>query len=295
MILPSLRQISSDLWRILKRMAIGVWDHEGYVLSGHLAYLALLGLFPFAILLVWVAARFGQSQEGMALISTFLQAMPLNVADALRGPISQVMQQSNTGLITLGLAVGVWTTGSVIETIRVVIHKAYHHAGGRPFWQYRLQSTVMIFAATLLMLLTIVLQFALSAALKVITRYLTPSAPLEDALSWSHTAIVPATLFITLYALFALLTPRDVKLVLHWPGALLTTLIWMATATLLPFALSQLGTYDMTYGSLAGVMVTLLFFYIVGIGFVLGAQLNAGISEIRQSGQSPVKTFVDRR
>ena len=64
-----------------------------------------------------------------------------------------------------------------------------------------------------------------------------------------------------------------------WPGAALVTLWWIGTATLLPKAISLAGGYDLTYGSLAGVMIALLFFFTVGLGVVMGAELNAGLAE----------------
>ena len=64
-----------------------------------------------------------------------------------------------------------------------------------------------------------------------------------------------------------------------WPGALFTALWWVSMTALLPFVLSQLGGYDLTYGSLAGVVVMLLFFYLIGLGLVFGAHLNAALAE----------------
>ena len=64
-----------------------------------------------------------------------------------------------------------------------------------------------------------------------------------------------------------------------WPGALFITLWWLATVELLPDALGLLGGYSLTYGSLAGVMIALLFFFAVGLGVVIGAELNAALAE----------------
>ena len=60
---------------------------------------------------------------------------------------------------------------------------------------------------------------------------------------------------------------------------MLVTGWWIASAALLPPALEMLGGYEITYGSLAGVMIALLFFFIVGLGVVMGAELNAGLAE----------------
>jgi membrane protein len=58
----------------------------------------------------------------------------------------------------------------------------------------------------------------------------------------------------------------------------------MSTTALLPLVLSTLGGYDLTYGSLAGVMIALIFFFIVGLGVVVGAELNAALAETPEEG-----------
>jgi membrane protein len=60
---------------------------------------------------------------------------------------------------------------------------------------------------------------------------------------------------------------------------LLITVWWLGTAEILPAALSLFGGYTRTYGSLAGVMVALIFFFMVGLGVVIGAELNAALAE----------------
>jgi len=81
--------------------------------------------------------------------------------------------------------------------------------------------------------------------------------------------------------LFFVLTPsryrkRDCR---TWPGALFITTWWLATAEILPSVLSLFGGYSRTYGSLAGVMISLIFFFVVGLGVVIGAELNAALAE----------------
>jgi membrane protein len=96
--------------------------------------------------------------------------------------------------------------------------------------------------------------------------------------------VVPAfALFGTIYVLFLALTPsRYRKRGCHkWPGALLITIWWLATVELLPEAIRLVGGYDLTYGSLASVMIALIFFFMVGLGVVAGAELNAALAEVR--------------
>jgi membrane protein len=88
-------------------------------------------------------------------------------------------------------------------------------------------------------------------------------------------------LFGSLYMLFLALTPKRYrrKGCRRWPGPAFVTVWWLATTALLPTALSSLGGYDMTYGSLAGVIIALVFFFVIGLGVVMGAELNAALAE----------------
>ena len=94
--------------------------------------------------------------------------------------------------------------------------------------------------------------------------------------------LVPAaTLFVTFYGLFYALTPSRYRKhrCRKWPGALFITAWWLITVEVLPYILGLLGGYSLTYGSLAGVMIALLFFFVVGLGVVTGAELNAALAE----------------
>jgi membrane protein len=274
------------LRQIVGGMVGGFWEDDGFILSGHLAYLSLLAVFPFFIFIVWLAGRFGRTDEGVAAIAAFLASVPANVAAALREPIAQVTGQQSQGLLTIGILVALWTAGSVIETVRVVIHKAYNVPTGRPFWQYRLQSFVLVIGSALILLAAMSAQFALAGLDELLRSKVSIVAAFDNLRRW----MTPVALFLALVGLHRALTPRRVEPTLHWPGALFTALAWIGIATVLPQVLSHYSTYDITYGSLAGVMITLLFFYLIGAAFVLGSQLNAAIRRVRSSLDSPAPT-----
>jgi membrane protein len=273
-------ELLRDSWRVLRRVYDGFWEDDGFMLSGNLAYLALLGLFPFLIFVVSFAGWIGSSDAGREAVNAFLTALPPNVADVLRQPIAEVISQPRTGLLAFGLVVAVWTAGSVIETIRIVIHKAYDHTSGTAFWQYRLQSFVIVIGSTILMLASISMQFALSGVRRFFKVHLPAADQTLETIGWVRYGVTPAVLFLALFGLYYALTPRRARPTRYWPGAMLTVFVWIITANLLPRVLASVGSYDLTYGSLAGVMVALLFFYVVGAGFVLCAELNAALKHV---------------
>jgi membrane protein len=106
--------------------------------------------------------------------------------------------------------------------------------------------------------------------------------------------IVPALLLYgSLYLLFYILTPKRYrKGCRKWPGAAFVAIWWVATSALLPAILSGLGGYGATYGSLAGVMIALIFFFIIGLGLVIGAELNAALAETPRPTREDVEAAV---
>jgi membrane protein len=266
-------------FEVIKRVAVGTYN-DGFIHAGNLAYLALMTLFPFVIVAAAVARLFGESEGGMQAVAALFQTMPPDVAEVLRKPINDVLAARSGNLLWLGALVGLWTTGSFIETIRDILRRAYGVTLGAPFWEYRLASAGMIFAAVLMMLLSFSATILLSSITQFIERLVPQADEFAGMLALSR--IIPGlVLFGSIYLIFVSLTPRRYRKreFRKWPGALLVTLWWIATTALLPVVLTSLGGYDLTYGSLAGVIIALLFFFLIGLGVVIGAQLNAALAE----------------
>jgi membrane protein len=266
-------------FEIMKRVAVGVYS-DGFIHAGNLAYLALMTVFPFVIVAAAVARLFGQTEGGMQTVIALLQTMPPDVADVLRKPIGDVLQARSGNLLWLGALVGLWTTGSFIETIRDIIRRAYGVPYNAPFWEYRLGSMGLIFGSVIMILLAFSSTILLSGAEQFVVRLVPGADDLIGLLTLFR--VVPGfILFGSLDLLFYSLTPRRYRKVKcrKWPGPALVALWWIGTTALLPVLLSSLGSYDLTYGSLAGVIIALIFFFVIGLGVTVGAQLNAALAE----------------
>ncbi len=269
----------SFAFEVLKRASIGVYN-DGFIHAGNLAYLALMTLFPFFIVAAAIASLFGQSAETQRAVASFLLVLPPNVADLLRKPIADVLAARTGSLLWFGALVGLWTVGSFVETIRDIFRRAYGTKSTQSLWRTRLGLTLAIVASVVLTLVSFLVQGILTAAEQFIYRLL-PFA--QDAAGWIglSRAVPGVVMFGALYLLFYCVTPSKYRFSgsRKWPGALFTTIWWISMTALLPAVLAQLGGYDLTYGSLAGVIVMLLFFYIIGLGLVFGAHLNAALAE----------------
>lgn len=269
------------VFHIVRRVVVGTYT-DGFIHAGNLAYLALIALFPFFILVAAVLSLVGGSVGGEAAIEAVFSTMPPSVANALAGPIREVMSARTGIFLWLGALVALWTVGSLIETVRDILRRAYGTSFSKSFFHYRLMSIGIITGAVVLMLVSFSMQVLIVGVEQFVTRVLPQEYRALGVVAISR-GVSGLGLFLAIYMLFYSLTPskyRRIKQCPKWPGALFTTLWWIAVTLALPPLLASLMSYDATYGSLAGVMVALFFFYLVGLGMVMGAELNAALVEV---------------
>lgn len=266
-------------YEVARRVLAGTFN-DGFLYAGNLAYLAMLAIFPFFITGAAIFAAFGESSERAASINALLLAMPPVVAEVIEPVARNVIDARQGWLLWAGGLLGLWTVGSLIETIRDLLRRSYGTEATQAFWRYRLASTGIIIAAVIVLMLSLIAQVMIGTAQQIIAVYF---PPLSDALGKLALArFVPGFgLFGSFYALFYVLTPGQYRKKRYpkWPGALAVTLWWVGVTVALPQVLRSFFSYNLTYGSLAGIIITLLFFWLVGLGVVIGAQLNAALAE----------------
>jgi membrane protein len=269
----------SAIYEVIHRVVVGVFK-DGFIHAGNLAYLTLLTLFPFFIVTAALASLFGRGADTMRAVGSFLATLPPVVQTLLEKPIYDVLNARTGMLLWLGAGIGLWTVGSFIETIRDILRRAYGTPFSNPFWQYRLTSMAIIILSVVLVMLAFSAQVFLTAAEQFVYR-LVPFA--DDAAAWiGLSKLIPLfIIWLALYMLIWSLTPSRYRFGKYpkWPGALFIALWWYGALTLLPIVIAQFTSYALTYGSLAGVIVALLFFWLIGLGIVIGAHLNAALAE----------------
>jgi membrane protein len=272
----------SRTFRVASRTLTGTF-RDGFIHAGNLAYLSMLALFPFFILGAALFALFGEASEREALIETILATTPPTVAGTIEPVARDVINAREGWLLWIGAGIALWTVSSLIETVRDILRRAYDVTRDQPIWKYRLASIGIILISVILLLVSLFAQVGIGTAQQVIAA----SFPqLNDAISGLETSrIIPAAgFFVSAFLLFYTLTPAPyrTRAFPKWPGALFITLWWLIVTGALPPLLRSIFTYNLTYGSLAGIMVTLFFFWLVGLGIVIGAELNAALAKVRE-------------
>jgi membrane protein len=264
---------------VARRVLLGAYN-DGFIHAGNLAYMSVLAIFPFFITAAAIFSLVGEESERALTINTILLALPRVVAEVIRPVAIAVVEARSGWLLWVGGVVGLWTVGSLIETIRDILRRAYGTHATKSFWRYRLLSSGIIVGAVVMLIFSLLAQVMIGAAEQFIDAFLPSLNDVLDDLALSR--LIPAFgLFLSLYLLFLTLTPAAYRSRRYpkWPGALTVTAWWIAVTLSLPPLLRTVFSYDATYGSLAGMMIALFFFWLVGLGMVVGAELNAALAE----------------
>lgn len=248
-------------------------DDDGMALAGHMAFSALLGLFPFVILVSNIAAvAIGPDLSQEAIDALFIYA-PDHVAQTLEPVLRDVLKGAGGSLLTVSALAALWFSSNAVEAVRTGFDRAYN-AKKRHHWLVGRLISVCAVLLGLIVSITLGVVIVLGPLL------------LSVAESWLNIKISAATVLLrygigltvfVLYLLFlhSVLPRHRLPVRKLWPGVLVSTIIWLTAATGFSIYLGYTPTYASTYGTLAGVVITLVFFYITGMAFIFGAEVNA--------------------
>ena len=250
--------------------------NDGLVLAGNMAFLGMISLFPFLIFLVALSGFLGRTEAGMDAIALMLETLPEEVVDTVAEPIGGIIHNTRADLLTGSILIALWTASSGLEAARTAVIRAHGREHARAFWRRRLESIAVVVVAALLAILAMSILIAGPPIMAAVASFLLVPAEVWRLFAWLRFGLSPLMLFLAVFGLYAALTPRmpGCRRV-RAPGTLLAVVVALGTATGLSIYLKYANQYDVTYGSLAGVVIAQLFCFIVSLGFILGAELNA--------------------
>ena len=253
-----------------------VMEDEGLELSGHIAFTTFTSLFPFLIFLAALAGFLGDQDTADGFIRAMFQFMPDDVAATLTPAVREVIGSRQGGLLTFGIVSTLWFSSSGVEALRAGLNRAYGVREERAIWWLRLQSLAFVIVGALIIFF-LSLAVILGPIVWDLVRPLAGVGEAETQLVWTVTRYLLATAL--LWGALMLLhrwlpnTKQAFRRVL--PGVCATVVLWLIGASLFSWYLGTLADYSAIYGSLGGVVITLVFFYITAVIFIFGAELNA--------------------
>lgn len=257
---------------------------DGWAIASHIALSALMALFPFLIVITSLAGFFGSKDLADRAAEMMLETWPSQVADALSGEVHNVLTQTSTGTLTIGLALAIYFASNGVESLRVGLNRAYSVVEPRSWYWLRLESigyTMVAAVMSLAMAFLIVLgPLILATARRYIPLRVEPNENLFTILRFGLTivALIAALVIVHKWLPAGTRKMREIM-----PGIVVTMAASLVSGMVFGKYLESFASnYVTTYAGLASVMIALVFLYFIAAIFVYGGELNAAIVKARQ-------------
>jgi membrane protein len=254
-------------------------------IAASLTYYAVLALFPALIAIFSLLGVFGQGQAATdAILGIVDDVAPGGTADVVRGPIEQFASSPAAGFALIaGLVVAVWSASGYVTAFSRAMNRIYEIEEGRPFWKLKpvqllvtLVSLILIVIAALILVISGPVADAVGSALGIGET----ATIIWSIAKWPVLALVVVLILAILY--YA--TPNAKQPKFRWMsmGALLAIVVLVIATVAFGFYVANFSNYDKTYGSLAGVVIFLLWLWIVNNAILFGAEFDAELERGRQ-------------
>lgn len=261
---------------ILKAIEDTIVTHDGIEHAGYLSFMGLLALFPFLVFIIALAGFLGEGELGKEFILLMRGVLPDDAMAALLPRIDEITQGPPRGLLTISTFAAIWTASSAVEGYRTILNRAFNVATPPAYIWRRLLSVFQLVVFAILIVLgmaTLILAPDMLSRLDWLSGETLHQWGIAETLS--RLQIISGTILFMLVALAYYALPNVKQ---QWrsvlPGAFVTIMLWAMAVEGLQLYLSSFEQVNLIYGSLAGVIAALLFFYVINLIFIFGAELN---------------------
>ena len=278
-------------WGVLKRTVKESGRDDITDWAAALTYYAVLSLFPGLVVLTAVLGLLGP-ETTQAVIDNVRQVVPGQAKDVLVSAIQELSRARGIAgpVAILGLLGALWSASGYVGAFMRAANSVYDMPEGRPVWKVyplRLLITVVIVVLLALCALGVVATGTLARRLGDLLGIGETGVLVWDIAKWPVIAILVSLAFALLY--WAGPNVRQLKFRWLTPGGVLAVLVWVAASAGFAVYVGNFGSYNKTYGSLAGVIVFLVWLWISNLAVLLGAELDAELARGRrvQAGREP--------
>ncbi len=273
--IPGLRGIGPI--ELAKRSIKEFFGDDMTTYAAALAYHALLALFPFAIFLIALLGVLHIPGFFDWLLGQARTALPQDAYGRVEQVINQVRGQARGGLLSFGIVAALWAASSGVRSLMNALNAAYDVAESRPAWQRYPLSLLYTVGLAVMLILAAGLMLVGPRAAEWIAGQVGLSNVVVMLWSWLRWPIAALLLALAAAVVYYVAPNVDQPFRLITPGSVLAVVIWIAASLGFSFYVSNFGNYGATYGSLGGVVVLLLYFFISASVLLLGAEVNAVI------------------
>lgn len=273
-------------WRYVARKTLREFGKDQCTdLAAALTYYSVLALFPALVAMLSLVSLVGDPQKTVDnLLKVMSDIGASSAADTLRPTITQLASSQSGGLaFVIGLLAALWSASGYVGAFGRGMNRIYEVAEGRPIWKLR----------PLQLLLTLVLVVLVAAVALALVLTGPAAQSVGDVIGLGSTAVtvwniakwpVMLVVVIVIVALLYYVTPNVSQPRFRWIslGAVVAILTLVVVSVAFGFYVANFSSYDKTYGSLAGVIVFLLWLWITNLALLFGAELDAELERGRE-------------
>ena len=266
-------------------------DHDGVEHGGYLAFLSMLSIFPFFVFFtasIAIISDLYLKIEGESILniitSILIQSDFANLIEALQPRIIEITSTPPQSFLSLAIVSVIWTASSLLEGLRTILNRAYRVSKPPKYILRRLLSIAQfILISSVVMLLVFIIKvlpiisegFLLLigsfSTYGLITKFLSFVVELHDKISWLTAFGVN---FLLISSIYYLIPNKKQRFIHTFPGTINTIIWWQIFTKAFQYYLSVFKQINIVYGSIAGIIIALLYFYICSLILIYGAELN---------------------
>jgi membrane protein len=252
--------------------------NDGSAMAGFIAFSGLLSLFPFLIFATTLTGILFGGDQSDTIIESLFEIAPAHVAQTLEPVVVEVLSKQSGEILTVSALFAIWVASSAVEAFRIAFDRAYAVPDPRGFVENRALAIMLVFVGAIVAALLGVTILFSPLILRFFENVLLMRIP---PIASYFTYVFGVLVFIGfLMIMHRVLPGRRLKSARLWPGVLVSTFLWVTFALGFSIYLSFTPAYTVIYGTLAGVIITLMFFYLTGAVIIYGAEVNAAMNRI---------------
>jgi membrane protein len=258
-------------------------DDEIIGLSAQLAYFFLLSLFPFLIFMITLVGFLPFSSiEILPLIKEY--SPDDKTFELISKNVGEILDSQNEGLLSFGAIATIWVASNGVNAVIRVLNRAYDVTENRSFIKERLMAIVL----TVAMIFTIIVALLLPVFGKAIGLFVFSNLGLSDTFLSIWNTLRYVISFFVMVIVFSFLYYIAPNKHLHMRdiivGAIFATVGWQLVSLAFSFYVTNFGNFSATYGSIGGIIILMIWFYLSAMIIILGGEINALLRKYRVHG-----------
>jgi membrane protein len=245
-------------------------------MAAQIAYYMLLSVVPFLIFVLSVMSQFEFGGKLMPQLLESLRAqMPLEAADYIVDVVTRILPTQSSETTLVSFLVALWGSSMAVGALITTINRAYNLRPRRNIIKQKLMALLLVLVlSAVLMLAMTILVFGPDYSQRIFE--LLQLADESNTFWTSMRLPLAGVLAFLALAILYFYAPESRQRFVHiLPGSITATVLWLAASSAFRLFVAQFGNYNVTYGSLAAVVILLAYFWLTGFIFLLGAEINA--------------------